>query len=78
MLAYACETTNSCMTHAFRSAEGKPMTQPRHEPEVIHALATQLAAQLGAWLSDFGLTDEEVAGIARAAERDALAYCLKH
>jgi hypothetical protein len=45
---------------------------------VIRAIATQLADQIGSWLHDFGFTAEEVAGISRAAERDALDYGLRN
>ena len=50
---------------------------PRHEPEVIQVMATQLADEVATWLIDLGFTGEEVASMARAAEIDALDYCLK-
>jgi len=53
------------------------MTKPRHEPEVIRAKATQLAEDVATWLTELGFTGEEVAGMARAAEIDALDYCLR-
>jgi len=46
----------------------------RHEPEVLRAGARQVARELGARLLELGFTAREVAGMARAAERDALVF----
>ena|SRR5579872_1596842 len=48
------------------------MSGPRHEPEVIRAMAIQAADEVRVRMTALGFTAREAACMAMAAERDAL------
>lgn len=50
------------------------MSTPKHEQEVVRAKVRQIVVELGTSLRELGFTAEEVAGMTRRAEKDALEH----